>query len=355
MWSPPCECQQCLQRWRRLVQYYQSWCKSDFAPWLGWYSQLEKEGRRFLRHGRRSRRNSSVQDNCCGVHLLITTHQETDKATIDVEAQDDGVLGKIIMPDGTKNVQVGKAIALLVEDGDDISSLEIPKDADEAPVEASKNKNEESPQLKTEDANAKVSKAPAESLSNPRSSSTVSSSSKSQPEAATPASTRSHGRTFPSVRRLLAESNVASSKLTGTGIRGMITKGDVLVALGKVRSPLGSYEGKQLKTEQRAHQQNGVASQGSKKHVSGFSSRSATLMSAFQVIYDGDTVRRLLVTGLLAQSSPASATSSLPPTFESIVEPYLKKPLKGSVPPSAPLLQGSSTSDYYWAGLLWYP
>lgn len=46
---------------------------------------------------------------------------ETDKATIDVEAQDDGILAKIIAEDGAKNVQVGSAIAVVGEEGDDIS------------------------------------------------------------------------------------------------------------------------------------------------------------------------------------------------------------------------------------------
>lgn len=46
---------------------------------------------------------------------------ETDKATIDVEAQDDGILAKIIAHDGAKNVQVGAAIAIVAEEGDDIS------------------------------------------------------------------------------------------------------------------------------------------------------------------------------------------------------------------------------------------
>jgi pyruvate/2-oxoglutarate dehydrogenase complex dihydrolipoamide acyltransferase (E2) component len=38
---------------------------------------------------------------------------ETDKAQMDVEAQDDGVLAKIILPDGTQKVNVGKTIAVL--------------------------------------------------------------------------------------------------------------------------------------------------------------------------------------------------------------------------------------------------
>ncbi|KAJ7631091.1 dihydrolipoamide acetyltransferase [Roridomyces roridus] len=46
---------------------------------------------------------------------------ETDKATIDVEATEDGILAKIIAQDGAKNIQVGSAIAVVAEEGDDIS------------------------------------------------------------------------------------------------------------------------------------------------------------------------------------------------------------------------------------------
>ncbi|KAI5899086.1 single hybrid motif-containing protein [Schizophyllum commune H4-8] len=51
---------------------------------------------------------------------------ETDKTMVDVEAQRDGVVGKIIVPDGYKRVRVGKVLALLADEGDDISRLELP-------------------------------------------------------------------------------------------------------------------------------------------------------------------------------------------------------------------------------------
>ena len=53
---------------------------------------------------------------------------ETDKATMDVEAQDDGVMMKIMSADGAKAVQVGTRIAVLAEAGDDVAALEIPAD-----------------------------------------------------------------------------------------------------------------------------------------------------------------------------------------------------------------------------------
>src|SRR5690606_15582908 len=49
---------------------------------------------------------------------------ETDKATMEVEAVDEGVLGKIIVPEGTEAVQVNALIGLILEEGEDASTLE---------------------------------------------------------------------------------------------------------------------------------------------------------------------------------------------------------------------------------------
>merc|ERR1712225_185647 len=59
--------------------------------------------------------------------VLLTV--ETDKAEVDVEAQDDGVMGRIILDEKETTIQVGKTIALLAEEGDDISNLEVPAEA----------------------------------------------------------------------------------------------------------------------------------------------------------------------------------------------------------------------------------
>jgi pyruvate/2-oxoglutarate dehydrogenase complex dihydrolipoamide acyltransferase (E2) component len=48
---------------------------------------------------------------------------------------------------------------------------------------------------------------------------------------------------FPSVHRLLLENTVTNlEKIKGTGIRGMLTKGDVLTFLGKASNPLGTFK-----------------------------------------------------------------------------------------------------------------
>ena len=49
---------------------------------------------------------------------------ETDKATMEVEAVDEGTVGKIVVPAGTSGVKVNELIAVLLEDGEDASSID---------------------------------------------------------------------------------------------------------------------------------------------------------------------------------------------------------------------------------------
>ncbi len=51
---------------------------------------------------------------------------ETDKATMEVEAVDEGVLAKILVPGGTQGVAVGTVIAVLAEEGEDVSDIQVP-------------------------------------------------------------------------------------------------------------------------------------------------------------------------------------------------------------------------------------
>src|SRR6516162_10225158 len=50
---------------------------------------------------------------------------ETDKATMEVEAVDEGTLGKILVPEGTNDVAVNTPIAMILADGEDASTLKI--------------------------------------------------------------------------------------------------------------------------------------------------------------------------------------------------------------------------------------
>ena len=52
----------------------------------------------------------------------ILAEIETDKATMEFEAVDEGVIGRILVPEGTDGVKVGAAIAILAEEGEDAGS-----------------------------------------------------------------------------------------------------------------------------------------------------------------------------------------------------------------------------------------
>ena len=58
----------------------------------------------------------------------IIAEIETDKATMEVESIEDGVLGRIVIPEGSQNVPVGSLIALILEPGENIGNLSIEHD-----------------------------------------------------------------------------------------------------------------------------------------------------------------------------------------------------------------------------------
>ena len=62
----------------------------------------------------------------------IIAEIETDKATMEFEAVDEGTLGKILVEEGTEGVKVGTVIAMLAGEGEDASDIEAPAAADES-------------------------------------------------------------------------------------------------------------------------------------------------------------------------------------------------------------------------------
>jgi len=127
---------------------------------------------------------------------------ETDKATMEVEAVDEGILGRIVVPEGTEGVKVNSPIAILVEEGE-----AVPETAEAAPAK----KAEPAPQTTAQPASAPASSAP-----------TV-------PSHATPAATSSGKRVFasPLARRIAAKKGLDLSGVKGTGPNGRILRRDV--------------------------------------------------------------------------------------------------------------------------------
>ena len=76
---------------------------------------------------------------------------ETDKATMEVEAIDDGVLGKILIAGGTEGVAVNTPIAIILEEGEDAFVMD---DMDKAEVEAAPSTTESAPTPTLESATA---------------------------------------------------------------------------------------------------------------------------------------------------------------------------------------------------------
>ena len=133
---------------------------------------------------------------------------ETDKATMEVEAVDDGILAKLVVAAGSENVDVGTVIAVLAEEGEDLADVSAaPVSA--APVSA-----------------APVSAAPAKDapVNNPPAVTPPPAAVEATAPVATPKS-----RVFasPLARRIAADRGVAIERLTGSGPHGRILRRDV--------------------------------------------------------------------------------------------------------------------------------
>lgn len=138
----------------------------------------------------------------------IIAEIETDKATMEVEAVDEGVIGKILIKAGTEGVAVNTPIAILLEDGEDASALA------NAPAAAA----------------PKAAPAPAAPSSAPAATSSP---------AQAPQLSSGGQRVFasPLAKRLAKESGVDMSALRGTGPHGRIVKADIERAVRQGAAP----------------------------------------------------------------------------------------------------------------------
>ena len=75
---------------------------------------------------------------------------ETDKATMEVETIDDGIISKIFVSENTEGVEVGKIIALLSQDGENLDA-EIVERVEEKSIENVTRKVEKTPKLLVND------------------------------------------------------------------------------------------------------------------------------------------------------------------------------------------------------------
>ena len=135
---------------------------------------------------------------------------ETDKATMEFEAVDEGVIGKIYVAEGTENVAVNSAIAVLLEEGETAEDLASSGGGGKAEAESAKPQGTKPSQEPSEMAANKPSAAPQ--------------------TASAPAPKGSRVFASPLARRLAAEKGVDLSALQGSGPHGRIVKADVEAA-----------------------------------------------------------------------------------------------------------------------------
>jgi pyruvate dehydrogenase E2 component (dihydrolipoamide acetyltransferase) len=146
---------------------------------------------------------------------------ETDKATMEVEAVDEGTLGKIIIAEGTENVAVNSLIALILDKGEDKKALENYVSCSKLSQLAKTVENTQKPITSQE--NEKVSQVTVTApqiINNPSHSSLE---------------TPSHIKASPLAKRIAKENNINLSNLAnlGTGPNGRIVKDDILEFISK--------------------------------------------------------------------------------------------------------------------------
>ncbi|HZC95032.1 MAG TPA: 2-oxo acid dehydrogenase subunit E2, partial [Bradyrhizobium sp.] len=149
---------------------------------------------------------------------------ETDKATMEVEAVDEGTIAKILVPEGTQDVPVNDVIAVMAGDGEDVKAAGAGAAAAPAPkaAEAPAAKPATAPEAAA--APAPAPKAAAQAAAAPAAAPAPA------PQAAAPApQANGHGRIFssPLARRLAREAGIEIGRIDGSGPHGRVVARDV--------------------------------------------------------------------------------------------------------------------------------
>src|SRR3954447_22351445 len=140
---------------------------------------------------------------------------ETDKATMEVEAVDEGTLAKIVVPEGTADVPVNQLIAVVAGEGEDAKAAASAAGGAPAPKPAASPKAEAKAEPKAEAPKNEAPKAaPAPA------------------PLATPKTNGQGGRIFssPLARRLAKEAGIDLARITGSGPHGRVVARDIAAA-----------------------------------------------------------------------------------------------------------------------------
>lgn len=146
----------------------------------------------------------------------ILAEIETDKATMEFEAVDEGKIAQILVPEGSEGVKVGAPIAILAGDGESVEAAPKADTAPPAPPKAA-------PEPKA-DATPKAAPPPQAPVETP--------AAPPQPAAA-PRAEGDRLKASPLARKLAQAQNIDLSTLQGSGPGGRIVRADIDAAVGK--------------------------------------------------------------------------------------------------------------------------
>jgi pyruvate dehydrogenase E2 component (dihydrolipoamide acetyltransferase) len=154
----------------------------------------------------------------------ILAEIETDKATMEFEAVDEGKIAKILVPEGSEGVKVGAPIAILAGEGEDASAIPSPPDGKGAEAKPKGGEGAPKPDkpVGTTPAQAPVETPPAPA--------------QAAAPSAQPSPSRGDGdrvKASPLARKLAQAQNIDLSALQGSGPGGRIVRADVDAAVGK--------------------------------------------------------------------------------------------------------------------------
>jgi pyruvate dehydrogenase E2 component (dihydrolipoamide acetyltransferase) len=144
---------------------------------------------------------------------------ETDKATMEVEAVDEGTIAKILVPEGTQDVAVNDVIAVLAGDGEDVKSAGAAASAPPAKAAPAA----QAPAAQAPAAKPAAPPPPPAAVPPPAAKPAPSAAPASAPQA------NGHARTFssPLARRLAKEAGIDVARINGTGPHGRVIARDV--------------------------------------------------------------------------------------------------------------------------------
>ena len=172
---------------------------------------------------------------------------ETDKAPMEYEAVDDGVMAKIVVPEGTNDVAVNQLIAVMAQEGEDVKAAAAGAGQGTTPAAKSSSVGAPSPPPSPPWGDGAAQQAAAPSTSAPAAKEAKSPPPPQAPRAPSPqrgeggsegVRTNGHGagaganRIFssPLARRLAKDANIELNRIQGTGPHGRVIARDVQAA-----------------------------------------------------------------------------------------------------------------------------